>query len=114
MSHQPDWFTSTARMSALAQRFEAEGHVNLSKLLDATVYARLRRGAWHYRPPVTVATMQGELASAIEDLKEDGLNPDVIKSLEMGRQMIADGRGEVLLIKDAPDGFVCRTCGFLA
>ena len=57
------------RAIALSERFAAEGEMNLSKLLDAAVYAEVRRSGWTHRPPVTRATMEAELRTTIERLK---------------------------------------------
>ncbi|MBL8163163.1 MAG: hypothetical protein JNJ61_14345, partial [Anaerolineae bacterium] len=112
MKHQPDLLEGIEQMLALAGRLEAEGQVNLSKLLEAAVYARLRRAARQFRPPITAAAMQAEFDSVIGTLKRDNLNPHLIAVLEMGRQMLA--RQRVPLIQDAPDVFVCRACGSAA
>jgi len=112
MNGQPDLTEVTARILALAERFQAEGQMNLNKLLEAAVYARLRRAAWQSRPPVTVGTMQAEFDLALGALKQDSLNPQLIAVLEAGRQILAEHR--VPLIQDAPDVFVCRFCGSTA
>lgn len=109
MKHQTDLLEGTEQMLALAGRFEAEGQVNLSKLLEAAVYARLRRAVRQFRPPITAAAMQAEFDSALSTLKRDSLNPHLITALEAGRQMLAEQR--IPLIEDAPDVFVCRACG---
>ena len=57
------------RAIALSERFASEGEMNLSKLLDAAVYADVRRSGWMHRPAVTRATMEGELRTTIERLK---------------------------------------------
>ena len=64
-----NWSDGIPSMVALAERFAAEGKLNLNKLLEAAVYARTRRAAWHYRPEVTIETMQAELRSSIQALQ---------------------------------------------
>lgn len=112
MKHRPDLLEGTEQMLALAGRFEAEGQVNLSKLLEAAVYGRLRRAARQFHPPITAAAMQAEFDSALGTLKRDSLNPHLIAVLEAGRQMLAEQH--VPLIQDTPDVFVCRACGSAA
>ncbi len=112
MNPQPDLLSETARLLALAERLQDEGQVNLNKLLEAAVYGRLHREAWKFRPLITTATMQAELRSALNTLKQDGLNPSLITALETGHGMMADR--QIPLIEDAPDVFVCRVCGHAA
>ncbi len=60
-----DWCEGIPRMVALAERFAAEGQMNLNKLLEAVVYAQTRRAAWRYRPEVNAGRMQAELAASL-------------------------------------------------
>jgi hypothetical protein len=55
-----DWTLDIGRLIALAERFASEGQMNLNKLLEAAVYAEVRRFGWRYRPQVTLTTMQSE------------------------------------------------------
>jgi hypothetical protein len=98
------------RMRALAERFQAEGQVNLSKLLEAAVFARLHRAAWESRPLVTPATMKADFDAVLEILRKDDQNPHLLAALEAGQRLLA--QDEVPLIEDAPDAFVCRSCGY--
>jgi hypothetical protein len=112
MKNQIDLLEGIPHLLALAGRFEAEGQVNLSKLLEAAVYACLRRAARQSQPEITAANMHIEFDAALDLLKRDDLNPQLLATLELGRSMLADER--VPLIQDAPDVFVCRTCGSAA
>jgi rubrerythrin len=99
------------RLVALAERCASEGQMNLNKLLEAAVYAMTRRAGWRHRPKVTQETMQEELANAIRQLKDEGTAPALFSALEVGLQALAARRGSDLLAEEAPDVFVCRTCG---
>ncbi|TEU22351.1 MAG: DUF664 domain-containing protein [Anaerolineales bacterium] len=103
-----------ARLTALAERFAAEGQMSLNKLAEAAVYAHIRRAGWQYRPQITTDSMQAELASAIQALKQNGASPDLITAMEIGLQALQSERGADLLREEAPDVFVCRVCGHTA
>jgi len=111
MHQQTDWTSEIGRLVALAERLASEGQMNLNKLVEAAIYAKVRRAGWHYRPQVMVAMMQPELEASIQGLKQDNLVPELIAALETGRQALAERRPADLLIEEAPDAFVCRTCG---
>jgi rubrerythrin len=109
-----EWSEGLPRMVALAERFAAEGQMNLNKLLEAAVYAQTRRAAWRYRPEVTVESMQAELETSLQFLKREGVTTELVEALDKGYQGLVEGRGTDLPLNDAPDAFVCRTCGHLA
>jgi len=99
---------------ALSERFAAEGEMNLSKLLDAAAYARVRRAGWLHRPLVTKATMAQELDISIDRLVALGADEDLIASLKLGSEKLARQEHRDLLVEESPDVFVCRTCGHIA
>jgi hypothetical protein len=101
-------------MVALAERFAAEGQMNLNKLLEAAVYAQTRRAAWRYRPEVTAESMQAELETSLQFLKREGVTTELVEALDKGYQGLVEGRSTDLPLNDAPDAFVCRTCGHVA
>ncbi len=102
------------RMVALAERFASEGQMNLNKVLEAIAYAHIRRVAWSYRPEITMQTMQSELAQCLDDMNHSDVSQDFVAVLETGQQALEEKRGADLLIEEAPDVFVCRTCGYAA
>jgi rubrerythrin len=102
------------RMIALAERFASEGQMNLNKTLEAIVYAQIRRAAWNYRPEVTDQSMQAELAQCLDDISQADILPDLVAVLETGQRALEEQRQADLLFEEAPDVFVCRTCGFTA
>lgn len=114
MDTQNDWTLEAGRLIALAERFASEGQMNLNKLLEAAVYAQVRRFGWRYRPQVTLSTMQAELDAGIQFLRRENAASELITALEVGQQTLADHRHGDLLVSEAPDVFVCRTCGHLA
>jgi uncharacterized damage-inducible protein DinB len=101
-------------MVALAERSAAEGQMNLNKLLEAAVYAQTRRAAWRYRPEVTFGAMQAELEASLQFLEREGLSAELVGALDKGYQGLVEGRNTDLSLSDAPDAYVCRTCGHLA
>ncbi len=115
MNHLSSYVDDIARLTALAERCAAEGQMNLNKLLEAALYAVTRRDAWQYRPQVTVTSMLPELEATLQFLAQrDGLSPELLAALEHGRQALVEHRPGDLLVEEAPDVFVCRTCGHTA
>lgn len=109
-----DWSDGIPRMIALADRFAAEGQMNLNKIMEAAVYSQTRRAAWQYRPEVTVDTMQAELHKSIQDLDNHRPAGRLIPILEEGLRALSKEINNVLMHSEAPDVFVCRVCGFIA
>jgi len=99
-----------ARLAALAERCAAEGQMNLNKMLEAAIYAKIRRAGWQYRPLIGAADIQPELKSALGALKQDDVAPELVAALEWGLKTLTEGRPWDLSIEEAPDVFVCRTC----
>jgi rubrerythrin len=114
MTQESDLLHGLARLIAAAERFSSEGKMNLNKLAEAAVYASVRRAGWRYRPLVTVDSMQAELEASLQVLRQDGLSPELMTALETGLKTLVGDRQDDLLIEEAPDVFVCRTCGYAA
>lgn len=108
------WREGLARATALAERCADEGYMNLNKLLEAAIYSQVRRAAWEYRPKVTRETMQRELETTSGFLQQQDVNPALLSGLEKGNQGLVVKRNTDLPLEEAPNTFVCRTCGFLA
>jgi len=109
-----DGMNEIGRLVALAERCSAEGQMNLNKMLEAAIYAEIRRAGWKYRPQITAADIQPELKSALGALKQEAVAPELVAALEWGLKTLAEGRPWDLSIEEAPDVFVCRTCGHAA
>jgi hypothetical protein len=77
------------RWVALSERFADEGEMNLSKLLEAAAYARMRRSGWLHRPAVTKATMAQELETSIDRLGALGADDDLVAALQLGSAKLA-------------------------
>lgn len=107
-----DRLNEIGRTIALAERFASEGQMNLNKILEAIAYSQMRRAAWNYRPEITTQTMQSELAQCLNDIKKTGVSSKLVTALETGQGALRKKRKTDLLIEDAPDVFVCRTCGY--
>jgi rubrerythrin len=114
MAQESETMPGLARLAAAAERFSSEGKMNLNKLVEAALYASVRRAGWRYRPLVTVDTMQGELDASVHALRQKGLSPELLTALETGLKALVEHRQDDLLIEEAPDVFVCRTCGYAA
>jgi predicted Zn-ribbon and HTH transcriptional regulator len=114
MDIKSDWSGEIGRLVSLAERFAAEGQMNLSKLVEAAVYAQIRRAGWRYQPAVTKDTMAMELASGLQFLRQEDHPIELIAALESGLQSLEEHRPGDLSILEAPDAHVCRTCGYAA
>ena len=114
MNNQMENIYRIDRMIALAERFASEGQMNLNKTLEAIAYAQMRRASWNYRPEITTQTMRSELAQCLDDMRKAGMPSDLIAVLETGQRALEEKRGSDLMIEEAPDVFVCRTCGYTA
>ncbi|NCF69643.1 MAG: hypothetical protein GWP61_27150 [Chloroflexi bacterium] len=101
-----------ARMTALAERFASEGQMSLNKLLESAVYALIRRAAWQYTPEVTKDRMQLELETSVHALKESELSSGLQAALQTCLEYLKIDKN--ILLENAPDVFVCRTCGHAA
>jgi rubrerythrin len=106
--------TELGRLAALARRFASEGQMNLNKLIEGALYASTRRAGWEYRPGITAAAMEAELAAAVDFLREQRLSRDLLPVLEAGRRALVEQREGDLLFGEAPDAYVCRVCGHMA
>ena len=109
-----DWITNIARVSAAADRSADEGYMNLNKLLEAGIYSQIKRAAWNYEPKVTRQTLPAELKTSLSFLAEHNSDQDLLAVIEKGYQGIIDQRATDFLDSEAPDIFVCRTCGYLS
>jgi len=114
LGQQTDRTSELGRLVALAERLASEGQMNLNKLVEAAIYAKVRQSGWSYRPQVTVASMQQEFEASLQDLKRDTLAPELIVALEIGWRVLTEQHSADLLIEEAPDVFVCRSCGHAA
>jgi len=111
MKQQTDCMNGIDRLVALAERCASEGKMNLNKLLEAIIYIKTRQAGWGYYPPITTAGMLPELDASLQALKQEGMAIELISALESGRQALEEGRPGDLLIEEARDVFVCRSCG---
>jgi len=109
-----EWREGIGRATALAERFADEGYMNLNKLLEASVYSQVRRTAWEHRPKVTKESMQSELEASIQFLEAQNADPELLAALKQGNQGLEEQHNTDLPFVDAPDVFVCRTCGHIA
>ena len=103
-----------AQLTALAERLADEGQMNLNKLVEAAVYAKIRRAGWQHRPKISKDTMQDELANSLQTLQKSGASPELVAAMEIGLHALQTERGGDMLFDEAPDVFVCRTCGHVA
>ena len=103
-----------AQLTALAERLADEGQMNLNKLVEAAVYAKIRRVGWKRRPNISKDMMRDELDTAIQTLKKNEASPDLVAAMEIGLSALQTERGGDMMSDEAPDVFVCRMCGHVA
>ncbi len=114
MTTSDDDLSEIPRLVALAERCASEGQMNLNKLLEAAIFAKIRRAGWRYRPKIAADDMLPQLEASLLALKQGSVAPELIAAVEVARRALADGRPSDLSIEEAPDVFVCRTCGHAA
>lgn len=102
------------QLTALAERLADEGQMNLNKLVEAAVYAKIRRAGWKHRPQISKDMMQEELANSVQALKQSGASPELVAAMEIGLRALQTERGGDMMRDEAPDVFVCRKCGHAA
>jgi rubrerythrin len=103
-----------AQLTALAERLADEGQMNLNKLVEAVVYAKIRRAGWEHRPRISQQKMQEELANSIEALRQSDTSPELVATMKIGLRALQTERGGDMLWDEAPDIYVCRQCGHTA
>jgi len=111
---QPLSPAALSRLSALSDVLANEGAMNLNKLLDAAAYASARRLAWSNAPAIIPAKINAELVECLADLAEADFPDQFLAPIQLDLARQGDPDYEGLLYGDAPDIYVCRTCGFLA
>ncbi|MCC7362217.1 MAG: DinB family protein [Anaerolineales bacterium] len=97
---------------ALAARLEDEGQFNQAKLLRAACASRLTQAAHQFNLPSNPAAWLDEADRAIQSLAELGTPDDLLAALRHARAAQAAGR--LSQYAEAPDPFVCRTCGHVS
>jgi len=96
---------------ALATQLEDEGQLNNAKLLRAACASLLTRAARRLHLPGGKAGMLAETDRAIEALGALEAGDDLMTALRHVRTAMAEGH--LARFAEAPDPFVCRTCGHL-
>lgn len=109
ISYQKD---ELVNLLALATRLEGEGQYNNAKLLRAGVESVMRKGAYQLDIPPEHIRLVNELEKARSFFSNYGLGDDFAKALTQGASALSDGR--LPQNDDAPNPYVCRTCGYLA
>jgi hypothetical protein len=112
MSETPSLFMDTVISAlALAARLEDEGQLNLAKLLRAASDGTLRQAAYRRDLRGETEALAGEVQRVAEALSVLDVNPDLVAILKRGGERFASG--QITLHEDAPDAYVCRTCGLI-
>lgn len=99
--------TDPARLVALAGELEKEGQYNIAKLLRAAAASSINAAAFSATAPRDrhdQAHLLREIAASLENE-----NPALVPALRASADRLE--AGEVPLIGDAPDPYVCRICG---
>jgi hypothetical protein len=103
-----------ARLIATSEDLTDYGMINLQKLLEALVYAVVRVEARTYRREGDPAKRIEEISRLIHGLPDRIIPPDFREVLERAMEhYTAEPTGDLTYI-DAPDVFVCRSCGHVA
>jgi hypothetical protein len=98
--------SALSRAAALSLYAGQEGQINLHKLLEAAIDGVIRSAAYGARVTTTFASLSPVLA----DLRTLGIAPALLNALEEAQATVA--AGDVPLIENAPDAYVCRICGY--
>ena len=61
--------------------------------------------------PADKAGLDGAIEQLVQALPSLGLSPELVLALQRSADSIAHGR--LSLFEDAPNPFVCRTCGYI-
>lgn len=102
------------RLIAASEDLTDYGMMNLQKLLEALVFAIVRVEARAHRRKVDPAERIGEIGRLIRGLPEKVIPPEYRTVIEGALQRYAaDARGDLTYL-EAPDVFVCRSCGYAA
>ena len=103
-----------ARLIATSEDLTDHGMINLQKLLEALVYAVVRVEARTYRREGDPAERIEEISRLIHDLPDRIIPPAFREVLELAMERYtAEPTGDLNYV-DAPDVFVCRSCGHVA
>ena len=103
-----------ARLIATSEDLTDHGMINLQKLLEALVYAVVRVEARTYRREGDPAERIEEISRLIDDLPDRIIPPAFREVLERAMERYtAEPTGDLTYV-DAPDVFVCRSCGHVA
>jgi hypothetical protein len=103
-----------AGLIAASEDLTDHGMMNLQKLLEALVYAIVRVEARTYRREGDPVERIEEISRLINDLPDKTIPPAFQEVLEGAiEHYTAKPRGD-LTFEDAPDVFVCRSCGHVA
>lgn len=104
-------YDALVQMLALASKMEIEGQYNLAKLLRAATHGLLCQAAYQQKLPTYKADLAGAVEQLVQALPSLGLSPELVLALQRSAESIAHGR--LSLFEDAPNPFVCRTCGYI-
>jgi rubrerythrin len=104
-------FENLARLVAASEDLVDSGMVNLQKLLEALVYSAVRVEARAHRRGSEPAQRIKEIASIVDGFPDRIIPSDFREVLKRSLQRYtADPTGD-LTYGEAPDIFVCRSCG---
>ena len=104
-------YDALVQMLALASKMEIEGQYNLAKLLRAATHGLLRQAAYQQKLPTDKADLAGAVEHLAQALPSLGVAPDLASALQ--RSAASMLQGQLPLIDDAPNPFVCRACGHI-
>jgi hypothetical protein len=96
---------------ALAARLEGEGQLNIAKLLRAGTESVFRREAVKLTMPSDPSQLAGEIMRGVAVLSALEADQALVAAIQHGASAMAEDR--LPLFDEAPNAYVCRTCGHL-
>jgi hypothetical protein len=105
------WTHVLSPLLTLALRLEGEGQYNLAKLARAAVDSLERRSAYQNMLLVERKGLIEEIESVTTALSHLKVSEELVAAFWQGASALADNR--IPLINEAPNPYVCRTCGHI-
>jgi hypothetical protein len=103
-----------SRLIAASEDLTDHGMVNLQKLLEALVFAAVRVEARSYRREAEPAERIHEIDRIFHTLPEKAIPQAFREVVERAiKRYTTDPKGDLPYV-EAPDVFVCRSCGYIA
>ena len=103
-----------AQLTAAAEDLTNKGIINLQKLLEALVYSVIRTQARNYRRRDDAVVRIQDVLSLVNQIPAEFVAPALQKVLELALKRYQINPKGDLSYDEAPDIFVCRSCGHVS